>query len=394
MAIIMKILIVTPKYYPDTFPINLISEELVRKGNEVDVLTSVPFNAGKYLENYDKEKSFYNGVNIYRVRTKIRTNTKSSLIKYYLSLHKEFKKWVKNCDKKYDIVFSYSISPVITLAAGNLYKKLHHIPHFAHVLDIWPESVVDAGYTSTHSLLYKVLLKWSKKEYSGVDKIFIGSVSFKDYLMEKMNIPSNKIEYLVQPGLIYQHDEGENPYDTNKTNIVYCGNISKLQLVDLIIPAMEELRNENIVFNVLGTGSYLEEFQAEMKKRTLANVKYLGYFTYQESAPYLRYADAILVSLKNVGFVGKTIPNKLISSLYYAKPIIGIISGEGKEILQVNNNIVEEQSIEGLVKAIREFKTLDHKARIEIGKKNRQQYDDLYSIDNYIKILLGSFSSK
>ena len=390
----MKILIITAKYYPDTFPINLISEELSRKGNEVDVLTSVPFIDGKYIDNYDKEKSFENGVNIFRVKTKIRTSTRSSLIKYYLSLHKEFKNWVKKCDKKYDVVFSYSISPVITLGAGNLYKKLHNVPHVAHVLDIWPESVVDAGYTSKNSLLYRVLLKWSKKEYNGVDKLLIGSESFKDYLVSKMNIDPNKISFLVQPGLIYKEDVMGNPYDVEKTNIIYCGNISKLQLVDYIIPAMEKLRNNDVIFNILGTGSYLEEFKAELKRTNLSNVVYRGYYNYQESAGYLRNADAILVSLKNVGFVGKTIPNKLISALYYAKPIIGMISGEGKDILTKNENILVEESTDGLVEGINKLLALSNKDRIEIGKKNRQQYDDLYSIDKYINNLLSSFSGK
>ena len=390
----MKILIITAKYYPDTFPINLISEELSRKGNEVDVLTSVPFRDGKYIDNYDKEKSFENGVNIFRVKTKIRTTTKSSLVKYYLSLHKEFKNWVKKCNKKYDVVFSYSISPVITLAAGNLYKKLHNVPHVAHVLDIWPESVVDAGYTSSHSILYRVLRKWSKKEYEGVDKLLIGSESFKDYLVNKLDIDPNKISFLVQPGLIYKEDVMGNPYDVDKTNVIYCGNISKLQLVDLIIPAMEKLRNNDVVFNILGTGSYLEEFKEELKRTNLSNVVYRGYYNYQESAGYLRSSDAILVSLKNVGFVGKTIPNKLISALYYAKPIIGMISGEGRDILAKNDNIIVNESVDDLVNGINKLIALSDKDRIEIGKKNRQQYDDLYSIDKYINNLLGSFSSK
>ena len=390
----MKILIVTPKYYPDTFPINIIAEEILRAGNEVDVLTTVPFANGRYLDNYDKDKSFENGINVYRVRTRIRNASGRSLVKYYLSLHKEFKKWIKNTTEKYDVVFSYSISPVISLAAGNLYKKNHKALHIAHVLDIWPESVVDAGYTNKYSLLYKILLKWSKKEYKGCDKLLIGSMSFKDYLVGKMKIDPSKIEFLVQPGLIYQEVNGGNPYDTNKTNLLYCGNISKLQLVDYIIPAMEQLKDENIVFNVLGTGSYLNEFKTELKRRNLNNVIYRGYFNYQESALYLRNADCILVSLKNVGFVGKTIPNKLISALYYAKPIIGMITGEGKDILVKNHNIIASQSHEGLAEAIKEFVNLDEKTRIEIGKKNRQQYDDLYSIDKYIKKLLRSFSGK
>ena len=141
----MKLLIVTPKYYPDTFPINLVAEELVQKGHDVHVLTSVPFVNGKYIKKYDKSCTIENGVTVYRVKAAIRTNSKSSLIKNYLSLTKEMRKWARNTSNLYDMVYTYSISPVTILGAGNIYKKKYGIKHFAHVLDLWPEAAVDAG---------------------------------------------------------------------------------------------------------------------------------------------------------------------------------------------------------------------------------------------------------
>ena len=123
----MKILIVTPKYYPDTFPINLVAEELVQKGHDVHVLTSVPFINGQYIKKYDKSCTIENGVTVYRVKTSIRTNSKKSLIKYYLSLTRNMMKWAKYTSNLYEVVYTYSISPMTILGAGNLYKKKYGI---------------------------------------------------------------------------------------------------------------------------------------------------------------------------------------------------------------------------------------------------------------------------
>ena len=390
----MRILIVTPKYYPDTFPINLIAEGFVKRGHQVDVLTSVPFRKGKYIDEYNKEVSKEHGVNVYRIKSYIRTNTRKSLSRNYLSLYKEFKRWIKKCKKDYDVVYSYSVSPVVTLVAGNIYKKKHHVPHVAHVLDLWPESVVDAGYTSKGSLLYRILFRWSKKLYQGVDTLLIGSNSFKDYLVNTIKVDESKIKYIPQPGLVSEDNKGANPFDTKKTNILYCGNISTLQLVDYIVPAMQKINNPDIIFNIVGTGSYLDELKKEIKDKKIENVVYHGYFYYQSSSLYIKNADCLFVPLKNKGTTGKTIPNKLISSLYYSKPIIGMITGEAEEILKENGNIIAEESVDGLVEAINKFMKMDNKTKGSISKKNRQYYDDHFSFDNILNNLLSSLSSK
>lgn len=390
----MKILIVTPKYYPDTFPINLVAEDLVLKGHNVHILTSIPFVNGQYIKKYDKSCTIENGVTVYRVKTSIRTNSKKSLIKYYLSLTRNMMKWAKYTSNLYDVVYTYSISPMTILGAGNLYKKKYGIKHYAHILDLWPESTVDAGYVKHGLLPYRILFHWSKKEYRKADKLLIGTKAFKDYLVNKMHIKDHKISYLPQPGLVYEDKDNKNPYDTKKTNIVYCGNISRLQLVDYIVPAMKEINNENVVFHIVGNGAYLDDLKKDISNNGLTNVIYHGYFNYQESAKYLSHADAIYVSLKNKGITGKTLPNKLVSSLFYSKPVIGIVEGEGKEILKINNNILVNESIEGLAEGIKTFLSLSKEERVKIGNKNRQTFDDNYSIDKFSKKLLSSFSRK
>ena len=66
----MKILIVTQNFYPDNFQINDISQELVRQGHEVTIITGLPDYATnrvpKEYKFFRKHSDELNGVKIYR----------------------------------------------------------------------------------------------------------------------------------------------------------------------------------------------------------------------------------------------------------------------------------------------------------------------------------------
>lgn len=66
----MKILVVCQHYYPEPFRITDICEELVKRGNQVTVLTGTPnYPDGKIYcgyKNKSKKHEFLNGVEIYR----------------------------------------------------------------------------------------------------------------------------------------------------------------------------------------------------------------------------------------------------------------------------------------------------------------------------------------
>ena len=66
----MKLLIVSQHFYPDPFRINDIAPELVRRGHEVTVLTSLPdYATGKVpasCKGLKNRKFNYNGVKVVR----------------------------------------------------------------------------------------------------------------------------------------------------------------------------------------------------------------------------------------------------------------------------------------------------------------------------------------
>lgn len=389
----MKLLVISPKYFPDNFSVTPIAEAFAKAGHDITVLTSLPFGFdGVYYEDYlDKTYEEINGVKVHRVKVKTRTSSTKSLVKNYLSVWKEFKKWVKKCKEEYDAVYTFGISPVLTLSAGNLYKEKHHVPHYAHILDLWPESVVSTGYLSTKSLGYKFLYKWSRELYSKVDHLIIGSPSFGHYFDEVLKLENLKITYIPQPALSSFEKNELNPFDRSKFNILYCGNISTLQLVDYFVPAMEKVNNKNVFFNILGMGKD-EELLKKMIEGSPAkeNIKFYGSVRSSDIFHYYLHADAVVVSLKNTGFTGKTIPNKLISCLHYSKPIIGMIDGDGRDVLlKAQGCVIAEETVESFANAIDKMASFDEEKLKRMALNNHHYYLANFDLDIIVNKLLS-----
>ena len=71
-----------------------------------------------------------------------------------------------------------------------------------------------------------------------------------------------------------------------------------------------------------------------------------------------------------------------------------MIEGEGREILQINDNIIVNESVIDFVNGINKFLNVNKEDRLKVGIKNRQLYDDQYSLDKFVEKLLSSLSRK
>ena len=168
----VKILLVAQHYFPDPFSVTTVAESLVKRGHDVTVLTGKP-NYGYYkiVPGYEKlDYECVNGVKIYRVNVIPRKGTKISIVQNYLSFWFNAKRKVNQLDKDFDVVYSISLSPVISISPAIKYAKKHHIKHVLHCLDLWPESVVITGITKYNTILYDFLLLWSKKSITKLIK--------------------------------------------------------------------------------------------------------------------------------------------------------------------------------------------------------------------------------
>lgn len=384
----MKILAVCQYYYPENVTITKICEQLVKMGHEVDVLTAKPnYGYGKILPEYKHVKQEnINGVNVFRTKIIARKKSRLSIIFNYLSFWKNSKKWIRKCKKQYDVVYSMSLSPVTILAAGNLYKKMHNVPHVVHCVDLWPESTIITHAVKKNSLIYKILYKWSKKLYSDTDEIMIGSPSFKEYFIKELHINKFEFPFVPQPSLVEDFNNIDKyNFNNNSFNITYCGNLGLIQQIPEIIDLMNLLKDQNINLNVIGMGPLTSYLETAIKEKQMTNVKYFGPMAAKKAAPYLLGSDALLVSLKNNGFVGKTIPNKLMMYLAASKPIIGYIDGDGKDVISSIKGNVASNDLNTLANEIKKLSTLDKTTLNSVGKDNKIYYENNFSLKTISK---------
>ena len=379
----MRILIVCQFYYPENFVITNIAESLAKEGHSVDVLTGKPnYGYGYILPEYKNiSEEVINGVNVYRVNLYPRKKSRLSIIRNYLSFWRNSKKWVRKCKTQYDRVYSMNLSPVTICSAGNLYSKKHNVPHIIHCVDLWPESVLVTHAVKKDSLTYKILYKWSRQIYSKATKILIGSPSFAEYFENILKLPTNNIYYVPQCSLIEKYDGVPFEYGPG-THILYCGNLGIIQLVPLICEAMSLIEDKSIYFHVIGMGPMSDYLKEEIKKRGLENnVIYHGPIVAKMAAGYFVNADALYVSLKADGTVGKTIPNKLAMSMAFGRPIIGVLKGDGrKALVEAGGAFFADEDAKSVATAILAVKKMDEKEKALFGKLNRAYYESNFSL--------------
>ena len=379
----MRILIVCQFYYPENFVITNIAESLAKEGHSVDVLTGKPnYGYGYILPEYKNiSEEVINGVNVYRVNLYPRKKSRLSIIRNYLSFWRNSKMWVRKCKTQYDRVYSMNLSPVTICSAGNLYSKKHNVPHIIHCVDLWPESVLVTHAVKKDSLTYKILYKWSRQIYSKATKILIGSPSFAEYFENILKLPTNNIYYVPQCSLIEKYEGVPFEYGPG-THILYCGNLWIIQLVPLICEDMILIEDKSIYFHVIVMGPMSDYFKEEIKKRGLENnVIYHGPIVAKMAAGYFVNADALYVSLKADGTVGKTIPNKLAMSMAFGRPIIGVLKGDGrKALVEAGGAFFADEDAKSVATAILAVKKMDKKEKALCGKLNRAYYESNFSL--------------
>lgn len=377
-----KILVICQYYKPEPFRISDICEEMVRRGHEVQVVTGYPnYPEGILYEGYGKDKHIdevINGVKVHRCYTVPRQNGSIKRLMNYYSYVASSTKYVtsKECvasdGKSFDIAFCNQLSPVMMANAAIAYKKKYKIPVLMYCLDLWPESLIAGGITRK-SIIYKYFHYVSKKIYRQMDKILITSRMFSGYLEEQFGIPDEKIEYLPQyaEGIF---EEIPARKEDGKFNFMFAGNIGSIQSVETVIKTAEILKEDPVIFHIVGSGTDLERLQEIGKK--MKNVVFYGRRPIEEMPEFYAKADAMLVTLAADPILSLTLPGKVQSYMAVGKPIIGAIDGEARFVIEDAKCgfCGKSENAEELAENIKKFIKADNK--IEMGRNARRYYEE------------------
>ena len=112
--------------------------------------------------------------------------------------------------------------------------------------------------------------------------------------------------------------------------------MGQAQGFEKVIELSEKFKKIKFKVFVIGTGRWLDRIKETVQKKNIKNIYFFGHKPVNKIYPFFKNADILLVTLKEGNVFDATIPGKFSTYLTFNKPILGLIGGETKNL--INNN--------------------------------------------------------
>ena len=337
----MNILIVSQYFHPETFRINEIATDLVKRGHKVSVLTGLPnYPEGKLYPGYRLgfQREYFEGVEVLRCPLVPRGSSSVQLILNYISF--PFFACLYSLlliERRFDRVFICQLSPIFIAIPGLFYKFFTKTKVVMWVLDLWPESLI-ATNTTKNPIIINVVGFISRLIYYGVDLLLVSSKGFTESI-NRWDISHTPVVFFPQWGeVLFENMAGaQKRYlpreDCFKLKILFAGNLGTAQGLDVILKAMSELKSESVGVYFVGEGRDSSRLKEIKNFYELDNVFFLPKVSLEEVPSFFKASDILFLSLVDDPMLGLTIPGKLQAYLASGKPVLCSATGEASEII-------------------------------------------------------------
>lgn len=336
--VLMKILIVTERFYPEEFIINDLAAEWAAGGLDVEALTQAPsYPFGRIFPGYSNRlfsSETWKGMRISRFFTV--TGYRGSLffkLLNYLnfavtgSVAALFK--ARGCDH----IFVYQTGPLTLALPAVLARMVYGVPVTIWTQDLWPDMVYAYGFRKTK------VLAWCLDAFIGFiyrhcDNILVSCAGFADRIAKY--VPGKPVKHFPNwPTIVPDGREGKAGLPAG-FNFTFAGNIGKLQNLEnvvrgfgLAVKAVPELR-----LNIFGNGSHLEALKKIAREENINAVTFWGRKKQAEMPALFRASDVMIISLNNTPGLNLTVPAKFQAYLAFHKPVFCVMNGEVRVLVE------------------------------------------------------------
>lgn len=391
-----KVLFITQYFKPENFKGNEITEELVKRGYKVDVLTGIPnYPVGSYENGYGifrKRVETIDGINVYRAFQFPRgKSSKLMMALNYISYPicacidiLFFFVW-----KKYDAILVQQLSPVFCALPAVLFKKIKRVPLYMWVLDIWPDALKSAaGITNTKIISY--VDKIVTHIYNNCDRILISSKRFDPLITTKGDY-KEKLVYFPNwsEDILKMGDSYEIPQLPEGFKIMIAGNLGKSQNLDAVTEVMLGLKIiPEVKWVFVGGGSKKEWLEQFIKENGMENnAVCLGQYPYEAMPTFYKQANAMLVTLR-AGFphLEAVVPARLQSYMSAGRPVLAMIGSGGTDIIEESQcgYAVPAGESKALINVIKEKVLTNRNAFEHMGQNGRDYYQKHFRLSDCI----------
>lgn len=382
------ILIVSEVFWPEDFLVNDLAKEWQKQGHVVEVITQYPsYPQGVVYDSYRNEGEMdedWEGIKIHRFPV-IEGYRESRVKKFanYLKFVRHGKRIAKRIGAGFDVIFVSQTGPLTVALPAVAAGRKHNKPVAIWTQDIWPDVVWSYGVPKLG------IIKWYldmviRKIYRGCDRIFVSSKRFEDiikrYSEKEIIYTPNWLRPAKEEASDIQLEEG-------KVRFTFTGNISRYQNLTNTVLGFAKAGLDDCVLNIVGNGSYLDQVKYVVEHQQVKNVVFHGRKPYNTMNDILSKSDVLVLPLINDEGIMKTEPFKIQSYLHAGKPIMGILGGSGKDIIEENGLglVAMPDNTDDIARVFQEISAFAKEHAEEVKLKSKELMATRFCKDKIVK---------
>ncbi|MFK5690764.1 glycosyltransferase [Ornithinimicrobium sp. LYQ92] len=351
----MRILLLTHYYPPEVGPPQLRWSALVRefqeRGHEVHVLAPPPhYPLGRLLPGTTGDDTRVgsvahgeHGETVHRVtwRPSPTATARSTLLDQLLTAaHSVLTGWSRRHEVAPDIIIA--TAPALpSMAAGWALARLLRRPLVLEMRDAWPDLATDA-HPQDPSLSHRLRGSALRAASAGItvlqsraDLIVTTTTSFAEVLRSRgmRDVATVRNAHHALPAVEPIPHGSRSSRDTLR--IVYVGTVGRAQDLQTAVRALSRVVADgtDARIRVVGTGARLSAVQS-LARELGAPVEFVGPVPRHELAEHYRWADTLLVSLRDWRGLAWAVPSKLYEALALGIHVSGVVAGEARQIIE------------------------------------------------------------
>jgi colanic acid biosynthesis glycosyl transferase WcaI len=388
--------LLTQWYDPEPGPAALpgvLARGLRERGHEVRVLTGLPnYPTGKLAPGYKmrlRQQERLAGVDVRRVALYPEHSASSvRRIANYASFGASATLFGLSALRGLDALW-VNYSP-ITVAWPMLAAKLAFgTPSVAHVLDLWPDTVLAGGF-ATDGRLYRAasvpLNAWCHSMYSAASAVAYISPGVGDVL-HRRGVPREKLhfvpmwadEQVFRPSTAHlRHELG---LAEDQIVLLYAGALGNAQGLDSLLRACAQIRDPRFVALIAGSGTAEGSLRSEAENLGLTNVRFLGRFPQDRMTELMATADMSYVSLSSHPLSAVTMPSKTQAALAAGRPLVVAADGDVLRVVEEGGAgfTAAAGDVGAICRALEQACELGRSGLAELGARARDYYDRQFS---------------
>ena len=265
---------------------------------------------------------------------------------------------------------------LLCAAAGQLLALRFRAPLVMEVRDLWPESLVAVGASSSRSLLVGSLERLAKALYRRASHIVTVTDSQREVIV-RAGIPPECVS--VMPNGVDRSffDAGAAslpPAAEGRFVVTYIGTIGMAHHLETLLEAAALLRGDpRFLFRLVGEGARREALEVQARFAGLTNVEFCGQRPRGEVARWIAESSACAVLLRRDDVFHTVVPSKILEIMAVGRPILLGVEGEARALLdRAGAGIaVEPENAAQLAAAIRTLAGDEDRCR-QLGMNGRR----------------------